>query len=86
MPKHGLPDEVLVEAKRILKNGHSVMNAARLVSKKFERKISGYVLRYWLDEGFRERKQQKVRERNARRRVSSDARRESEGEGKAPSR
>lgn len=86
MPKHGLSDDVLIEAKRIIANGHSVMNAARLLSKKFSRKISGYVLRYWLDEGFRERKQQKVRERNAKRRLSGDTRRESEGESKTPSR
>lgn len=80
MPKHGLPEEVLAEAKRILRNGHSVMNAARLLSRKFGRKISGYVLRYWLDEGFRERKQQKVRERNAKRRSSVDTREQGQGE------
>lgn len=84
MPKHGLPDEVLADAKRILSNGHSATNAARLLSKKYDRKISGYVLRYWLDEGFRERKQQKCRERNARGR--SDARGKSKSESKTPPR
>lgn len=85
MTKAGLPEEVMVEARRLISKGHSVSNAARLLSNKFRRTISGYVLSYWLDEKFRERKRQKCRERNAKGRAR-DARGKGEGESKSPSR
>lgn len=84
MPQYGLPDHVLAEARRILGNGHSLTNTARLLSRKFDRNISAYVLRYWVDDGFRDRKRQRVRERNAR--EKSDTRRSRKGASKAPPR
>lgn len=79
MTKAGLPEEVMADARRLIARGHSVTNTARLLTNKFKRQITGYVLTYWLDDRFRERKRQKCRERNARGR-KRDARRPGEGE------
>ena len=73
MSRPGLPEEVMADAKRLVANGHSILNAARLLSIRYKRTITGYVLNYWLDDKFRERKRLTCRERRARVR-SSDAR------------
>lgn len=84
MTKSGLPEEVMAEARRLIANGHSVSNSARIVSKKFKRSISCYVLSYWLDDKFRERKRRSCRERNKQGRARVvDARKQSKDEDKS---
>lgn len=70
----------MADARRLLSKGHSMLNAARLISIKHRRNISGYVLNYWLNEKFRERKRQKCKERNAEGRLR-DARGQGQSEG-----
>lgn len=81
--KAGLNDETLSEAKRLLTKGHSMLNTSRLLTIKYKRSITPYVLRYWLDEGFRERKRISCRKCNVEGRAR-DARRKSQSESKSP--
>ena len=67
--KAGLNDDTLSEAKRLLTKGHSMLNTSRLLTIKYKRSITPYVLRYWLDEGFRERKRISCRKCNIEGRV-----------------
>jgi hypothetical protein len=63
--KCGLTEETLADARRLLLRGHSFLNTARLLTAKYKKAISDDILRYWLDDAFRERKKEKCRRRNA---------------------
>lgn len=63
--KCGLSEETLSDARRLIAKGHSFLNTARLLTVKYRKAISDDILRYWIDDDFRERKKEKCRRRNA---------------------
>lgn len=59
--KARIPAHILNEARELMAKGHSLLNTRRLLSIRHKTEFSYYVLLYWLNDDYRQRKLARVR-------------------------